>query len=409
MRRNGGVRDRFRRVAVLGAATALFLVGTGTGPACAETVRSLQWYLDGMQAEEMWKVSTGAGVTVAVIDTGVDDTLPDLRGQVLPGKDFLPSGDGSHKDTKGHGTAIGVLIAGTGKGPGGTGTMGLAPGARILPLRVMSTTDGWIQENAAIVKAIRYAADSPARIINMSLAAPVQSREMDEAITYALSKGKLVFAGSGNSAREGNPVLYPAASPGAVAVAAVDKNVRVTDESSRGPHVALAAPGADLVHSCVGGTGICRSHGTSGASALASASAALLWSVHPDWTANQVLRVLINTAGGAKSGAKRTDLIGYGVVRPRIALKEPGDPGPADVNPLTGAKGSGAVSEPVPRRSGGGGDSVKAAKASGGGRGMGSTTWVLVGAGGVVVAGGAGALLVARRRRRAAGSGSSAH
>ncbi|MGK5641517.1 type VII secretion-associated serine protease mycosin, partial [Streptomyces sp. URMC 126] len=393
MRRDGSVRSRFRRAAVLGAATALFLVGTG--PARAETVRSLQWYLDGMRAEEMWKVSTGEGMTVAVIDTGVDDTLPDLRGQVLPGKDFLPSGGGAHKDTKGHGTAMGVIIAGTGKGPDGTGTRGLAPGAKILPLRVLSDTDGWLHEDEAVAKAIRYAADSPARIINMSFASPGKSDGMDEAIRYAVSKGKLLFAGAGNSAQKGNPVLYPAASPGVVAVGAIDKDARVTDESSRGPHVALAAPGDDMVHSCPGGTGVCRSHGTSDASALASASAALLWSVHPDWTANQVLRVLINTAGGAKSGAKRTDSIGYGVVRPRIALKEPGDPGPADVNPLTGAAGSGTVSRPVPRRSEGGageGPTAKAAEAAeasggGGGGGTDTTTWVLVAAGGGVVVG----------------------
>ncbi|MEU5130120.1 type VII secretion-associated serine protease mycosin [Streptomyces mobaraensis] len=393
----------------MAAATALFLVGSGAGPARAETVRSLQWYLDGMRAEEMWRVSTGTGVTVAVIDTGVDDTLPDLRGQVLPGKDFLPSGGGAHKDTKGHGTAMSVLIAGTGKGPDGTGTMGLAPGAKILPLRVMSTTDGWSYENVAIVKAIRYAADSPARVINLSLGSPAKSREMDEAIQYAVSKGKLLFAGAGNSARKGNPVEYPAASPGVVAVAAVDKNVRVTDESSRGPHVALAAPGDDMVHSCLGGTGVCRSHGTSDASALASASAALLWSVHPDWTANQVLRVLINTAGGAKSGAKRTNLIGYGVVRPRVALKESGDPGPADVNPLTGASGGSPSASSSPSAGGAGGSRAASIRPqperTEAADGEGDTgLWLVIGVGaamGVAVAATALGLITRRRRRQA--------
>ncbi|MGI5338229.1 type VII secretion-associated serine protease mycosin [Streptomyces sp. CA-181903] len=409
-----GYRKPILRTAVRGLATALFLLLVPGGPAWADTVRDHQWYLDGMHAEEMWRTSTGSGVTVAVIDSGVDDSLPDLRGQVLPGKDFLPSGTGAHKDAVGHGTSMAVLIAGTGKGPEKSATKGLAPGAKILPLRVLSHVDGWAAQNEAIVRAIRYAADSPAKIINMSFGNPGQGRSMDEAVRYALSRGKLLFASSGNEGREGNPVEYPAASPGVVAVSAIGKDARVTEESVRGPHVSLAAPGDDMIHSCPGSTGICRSHGTSAASALASASAALLWSVHPDWTANQVLRVLINTAGGPKSGEKRSDTLGYGVVRPRVALKDPGDPGPADVNPLTGAGGSGVVVKPVPSRRPdarpGDAPSAGAAREAGGG-GTGTTTWILLGAGGALAvgAGGAGALVVARRRRERPGFGPPAH
>ncbi len=386
----------------------------GAAPAHADTIRDRQWYLDGMHAEEMWKASTGTGVTVAVVDTGVDDGLPDLRGQVLPGKDFLGSKRDGRTDTQGHGTLISVLIAGTGKGFGGTGAMGLAPGTKILPLRVMSNEGEWAAEKPAMVEAIRYAANSEAKIINISIGALGTSPELDRAVQYAVSKGKLIFASSGNEGQKGNPTLYPAAIPGVVAVSAIDKEARVTAESSRGRHVSLAAPGDDLVTSCLGGTGICRSHGTSGASALASASAALLWSAHPGWTANQVLRVLINTAGGPKSGAKRTDLIGYGVVRPRIALKDPGDPGPADTNPLTGAPSSGSAARPVPRRPDtkpGSGSSAepageRAAQRDDGG-GTDTAAWVLLGAGGVLVAGGAVAVPVAmarRRRKTAAGA-----
>ncbi|MFI0741608.1 type VII secretion-associated serine protease mycosin [Streptomyces sp. NPDC021100] len=365
-----------------------------------------------MHAEEMWRTSTGSGVTVAVIDSGVDDGLPDLRGQVLPGKDFLPSGTGAHKDAVGHGTSMAVLIAGTGEGPENSATKGLAPGAKILPLRVLSHVDGWAAQNEAVVRAIRYAADSPAKVINMSFGNPGQGRPMEEAVRYALSRGKLLFASSGNEGREGNPVEYPAAFPGVVAVSAIDKDARVTAESVRGPQVSLAAPGDDMFHSCPGSTGICRSHGTSAASALASASAsaALLWSAHPDWTANQVLRVLINTAGGPKSGERRSDTLGYGVVRPRVALKDPGDPGPADVNPLTGAGGSGMAVKSVPDRSdarAGDASSVGAAREVGGGGGTSTTTWVLLGAGGALAvgAGGVGTLVVARRRRAKPGFG----
>jgi hypothetical protein len=85
---------------------------------------------------------------------------------------------------------------------------------------------------------------------------------------------------------------------------------------------------------CGGTTGFCESEGTSDASAIASASAALIWSVHPKWTNNQVLRVMLNTIGGPTDGAKRNDDIGYGIVRPRVALTNPGNPGPANQYPL---------------------------------------------------------------------------
>ncbi|GAA3048617.1 hypothetical protein GCM10020000_31190 [Streptomyces olivoverticillatus] len=239
-----------------------------------------------------------------------------------------------------------TLIAGTGKRADGNGAFGLAPGAKILPLRV---ADGSVARNqaegsqeftATLSDAIRYAADTDAKILNISLANPEESEQVSTAVQYALKKGKLIFAGAGNSGEEGNPVEYPAALPGVVGVAAVDRTGAATKESERGPQVDLAAPGDEIVTSCAGGTQLCKSHGTSDATALTSASAALVWSVHPTWTANQVLRVLINTAGGPKSGEKRSDTVGYGVVRPRIALQNPGDPGPPDVNPLAESDGS---------------------------------------------------------------------
>ncbi|MCA6095050.1 type VII secretion-associated serine protease mycosin [Streptomyces sp. SCA3-4] len=289
-----------------------------------------------MRAEEMWQKSTGAGVTVAVIDTGVDSGFPDIQGQVLPGKDFSGVTGDAQSDYDGHGTDMAVLIAGTGRGNGGSGGFGLAPGVKVLPLRVLSSSAPIerLPLGDPMASAIRYAADSDAKVINVSMSAPTASAKQEEAVRYAISKGKLILAGTGNRGEKGEPVGYPAAIPGVVAVAAVDQDIKATAESQRGPEVDLAAPGDNMIYTCKGGTGVCRGHGTSAATALASASAALIWSAHPDWTANQVLRVLINTAGGPKSGEKRSDSIGYGVVRPRIALKDPGDPGPPNVSPL---------------------------------------------------------------------------
>ncbi|MEV5141129.1 type VII secretion-associated serine protease mycosin [Streptomyces syringium] len=336
--------------------TALLVAATSVGPAQADTVRSQQWYLDAMKADEMWRISTGAGVTVAVIDSGVDAKLHDLRGQVLAGEDFSGIVGGAQSDYDGHGTSMAMLIAGTGMSQEGAGAMGLAPGSKILPLRVISSSAPATQTlpGTAMSSAIRFAADSDAKIINISLGSPGEDPREAKAIEYAVSKGKLVFASVGNAGNKGNRVEFPAAFPGVVGVAAVDENIKATAESERGPQVDLAAPGDNMITTCKGGTGVCRGHGTSAATAIASASAALLWSVHPDWTANQITRVLINTAGGPENGDKRSDSIGYGVVRPRIALKNPGDPGPADVNPLPGPNSASSAPQATASRATGG-------------------------------------------------------
>jgi type VII secretion-associated serine protease mycosin len=318
---------------VVSATLGLLLVGVAATPAHAESLRSKQWHLDAMYADEMWKTSTGKGVTVAVIDTGVDPELPDLRGQVLEGRDFSPEAGTYADDVDGHGTSMAALIAGTGKG---SGSYGLAPGAKILPIRLWKEDGEQMGADAEETEAaaIRYAADSSAKIINISLGGVMKSEVVNEAVKYALRKNKLIFAAAGNSGT--TFVEYPAAVPGVVAVGAVDKAVNKTAESATGPEVDLVAPGTEIVTACkAAGPGrYCVSSGTSDSTALASASAALIWSQHPEWTNNQVLRVMLNTAGGPRSGNKRNDSIGYGVVRPRVALKSPGDPGPADEYPL---------------------------------------------------------------------------
>ncbi|WP_328311400.1 type VII secretion-associated serine protease mycosin [Streptomyces sp. NBC_00442] len=332
----------------------MLIVSAGGTPAWADSTREKQWFLDVMKADTMWQTSTGKGVTVAVIDSGVDPKNPDLLGQVLPGRDFAQDQPGDeHDDYKGHGTGMAGLIAGTGARGGGNGAFGLAPGAKILPIRMPKATDTVTQAegdkefNAIAPQAIRYAADQNAKVINISLGVPEGSPQLTAAVKYALGKGSLVFAAVGNSGNIGNEVEYPAATPGVVGVAAVGKNLHKTAESQYGPQVDMAAPGDEMVAACGGGTGLCTTHGTSDATALASASAALIWSKHPTWTNNQVLRVMLNTIGGPTDGAKRNDDIGFGIVRPRIALVNPGDPGPADVYPLPDPPTSGASAAPA--------------------------------------------------------------
>ncbi|MFJ8471928.1 type VII secretion-associated serine protease mycosin [Kitasatospora sp. NPDC094011] len=339
-------------------AASLVAVGVVIGPVAAPAIadgpiRPDQWHLDAMHAPEMWKTSKGDGITVAVIDGGFKLDHPDLAGQFLPGKDFSGGSGGVGSYGDGHGTQMASLIAGTGKSAGGTGAYGLAPGAKILPLKINNGTVGPVVSTdflGQVGQAVTYAVDQGAKVINISQGisavstSPGDVDKLNKTLTSARSKGVLVVSSVGNSAQDGNLAEYPSALPDVVGVGAVGRDVVATSESQQGPQVVLAAPGVDMVEACTGNTGYCKSHGTSDAAALVSASAALVWSVHKDWTANQVLRVLINTASKPTDGSVRNNDVGYGVVRPRVALTDPGDPGPADVSPVPAA-------DPVPAAS----------------------------------------------------------
>ncbi|MFF3649507.1 type VII secretion-associated serine protease mycosin [Streptomyces sp. NPDC002181] len=384
------------------ALVGLLLAGVAATPAHAGTIRSQQWHLDAMKADEIWKITTGKGITVAVIDTGLK-RIPELQGQVVPGAVF-PVGDApgdQDNDYDGHGTGISAMIAASGKHPSGDGAYGLAPGAKILPIRVPDTLEG--SNTPSIVAAIRYAADSEAKVINISLATggkPEDDRDRAEAVKYALSKGKLIFAGVGNNGNSTNRLLYPAGTPGVVGVGAVDATGEPTKESQHGSQVDFSAPGMDIVTACTGKTGLCKTHGTSDATALASASAALIWSAHPDWTNNQVLRVLLNTAAKPVDGSARNDFIGYGIVRPRVALDTPGDPGPADVFPLPDLAAADGKNSPTPSADGKKPESSApapqaAAKKDGGG----GLLWIGLGLGACVLIGGAVTVVAVRHRK----------
>ncbi|WP_249416547.1 S8 family serine peptidase [Streptomyces sp. TS71-3] len=312
---------------------------TGLAPAAAaDDVQSQQWYLDAMSADQLWKVSTGKGITVAVIDTGVSDT-PSLQGKLLPGTDVTGTTGGAHSDYEGHGTTMAELIAGSGRGGG---LKGLAPDAKIDPIRTtlksLSSSHGGDSD-----KAIRAAADSDAQIINMSFGGDVPTSDEAAAVEYAIGKGKLLFAGMGN---EGDTKLYyPAGYDGVVGVSAADENGTVTSFSQHGINVDLASPGAHVPAWCDKNLkSYCKSEGTSQASAIASASAALIWSAHPKWTADQVLRVLVDTAGRDWPKDKPSTYLGYGLIRPaRNLLHHEGSPGAPDIDPITGAKTPGVA------------------------------------------------------------------
>jgi type VII secretion-associated serine protease mycosin len=333
-------------VAALGAWT-LGVAGLAPAAAAAD-VQSKQWYLDAMGAKEIWKITTGKGVKVAVIDSGVNSSTPSLKGQVLPGFDATESAGEATDDYQGHGTSMAELIAGTGAGGG---LRGLAPSAKIIPIRI--DEDGFSDTHKVNPRttsdAIRAAADSDAKVINMSVATPFASPDIDAATEYAASKGKLMFAGTGNNAEDGNKHQYPAAYPDVVGVASSDRSGTVDEYSQHGGDVDLASPGSDIPGWCDATfKSYCDGNGTSNSTAIASASAALVWSVHPEWTANQVLRALFDTAGRTWKDGVRSTYLGYGLIRPAtVIVDKKGDPGAPDVSPLTNQKTPVAVTAPT--------------------------------------------------------------
>ncbi|MGW2205326.1 S8 family peptidase [Streptomyces sp. NPDC001774] len=344
---------RSRAVGLLGALATVVSTWTVAAPAAqAEDMRARQWYLDAMKADDLWRVATGKGVTVAVLDTGVDSTVSELRGKVLPGRNFYDAGGGDGRtdgqDTERHGTNMAIAIAGSGSNGG---VKGIAPDAKVLPAKVGEGATFGLAAHAT--KAIRYAVDNGARVINISMVGPAEEAETAEwqaAVDYARERDALIFAGAGNDGFE-NP-QYPAAIPGVVAVGALDTKGKVAAFSNYGSHIALAAPGVEIPGRCTADKArYCAQDGTSQATAIASGSAALIWSAHPDWTANQVLRVMMETAGHV--GKVPDKYIGYGSIRPaQILLEGKGNPGAPDVNPLLAAQKQAQQSQsPAPQTS----------------------------------------------------------
>ncbi|MFD7833956.1 S8 family serine peptidase [Streptomyces sp. NPDC059761] len=306
-------------------------------PAAADTAPPD--YLTAMKAQEMWKVADGSGITVAVVDSGFKE-VPGVRSEsVLPGESMMEppiehpdQPYPPHDDFDGHGTTMTAAIVGDGTGGA---PKGLAPGAKIMPVRTSLGTPMAFAAGAEGARGIRYAADHGAKIINLSWGDYYSFEKLKSAVKYAQSKGALVFAAMGNEGEGNNANNLTAMVSGVIGVGAVDETGMPLKLSSHGPDTDLAAYGSKARIRCKENTSWCVSDGgTSYATALASASAALVWSAHPDWTANQVARVLIETAGGAE-GYKRTDWIGYGAARPRkVLLEKAGNPGAPDVDPL---------------------------------------------------------------------------
>lgn len=229
-----------------------------------------------------------------------------------------------------HGTGMAGIIAGHGHGPGGSdGVLGIAPEARILPVRVILEDKDPQRKKArttrgsALADGIRWAADHGADVINLSLGddsrtAHPEAQE-DDAVQYALRKGVVVVASAGNGGEQGNRASYPAAYPGVIAVAAVDRYGSRAAFSTRRWYATVAAPGVDVVIADPNRR-YYEGWGTSTASAYVSGAAALVRSAYPRLSPAQVKRLLEDTARSSPAGG-RDDAVGHGLVDPAAALK----------------------------------------------------------------------------------------
>jgi len=303
-------------------AAALSLIWSAAAPAAADSVRNRQWHLSTLKVAEAHKISKGAGVTVGLIDTGVDAKHRDLAGAILKGKDLVDSKGDGRKDLNGHGTAMAGLIAGRGHGDA-SGILGVAPGAKILPL---SITLGFFGSSAETSEAINVAADNGARVINMSISVG-DDPPLREAIRAAQARDIVVVAGAGNKGALGD--AFPGKYPEVLTVGAVDRRGRIAEVSLTGPQVDLTAPGVEIYSTGIYGSGYRYGTGSSDATAIVSGAAALVRAKYPELSAAEVVHRLTATATDAGEPG-RDDTYGYGRLNLLRALT-------ADVPPATPA------------------------------------------------------------------------
>jgi serine protease len=231
-----------------------------------------QWHMQRVGAESAWEYSCGLGVTVAVVDTGVAcfDKGPFSRGTDLSGTrceggyNFVTDSAEAYDD-QGHGTHVAGTVAQT--TDNGKGAAGLAFCAKLMPVKVLNRY-GW-GTLANVAEGIRFAADNGAEVINLSLGGSGKSRILEDAVDHALGKGVVVVAAAGNSSKS---VGYPAAYDGVIAVSASDSNDKIAWFSSRGPQVAIAAPGVNVTQQtvCDAGRNRCEIFGSFSGTSMAS-------------------------------------------------------------------------------------------------------------------------------------------
>nr|WP_234383431.1 type VII secretion-associated serine protease mycosin [Streptomyces dysideae] len=305
-----------------------------------DVIKSTPWSLQRILLDQLWEQAKGKGVTVAVIDTGVDNRNTQLRSAVAGGESYV--GGSATQDIEGHGTRVAGIIAA--RPIKGTGFVGIAPEAKILSYRY---TGGEGEEgqgdSGTMSRAIKDAVAKGAEIINISsdTANKKDNEGLRLAVADAVSKGALIIAAAGNDGADGKSAkTYPASYDGVLAVAASDRNDERAFFSQAGDFVDVAAPGVGMVSTVPGG-GQCTADGTSFAAPYVAGVAALLKEKHPEWKASQIATRIKETA--QRPGREPNRFIGWGVVDPVAALSEESTPGTSPKPDPPVVAGSGGV------------------------------------------------------------------
>ncbi|MFP3465911.1 S8 family serine peptidase [Leifsonia sp. SIMBA_070] len=324
-----GVSATVRRLAAtLSVAALAFAAAIVPATAArADQVRDLEYWLNDYGFAQAWNTTKGAGVTVAVIDTGVDGSVPDLAGAVVGGTDVSgvgspngqkPLGDG---ESSAHGTWVASLLAGRGTGPG-NGVLGAAPAASVLPVSVaLGKAMGPVGSDEQIAQGIHWAVDNGAKVINMSLTRNTLDwpPSWDEAFQYAFAHDVVIVAAAGNRGSGTSEVGAPATIPGVLTVAGVDRAGKASfDASAQGITIGVSAPSEQLVGANPGG-GYVQWAGTSGAAPLVAGAVALVRAAHPELKAADVIERVIRTARPA-GGTVPSPIYGYGLLDAAAAV-----------------------------------------------------------------------------------------
>ena len=329
-------RLRSRATAAVAAGLAATCIGVAAAPAFADTVRNQEWWLTSLHVSKAWLSSRGTGVKVAVLDTGVDPTQPDLAGSVITGRDYTGSGRTAGGPFWGvHGTAVASIIAGHGHGPHhADGIIGVAPQAQILSVRVTLENKDPLLANPTVVAAlpqaiargISYAVRHGAQVIDLPLDPAAQAGGTTQggspaersAVAAALAKGVVLVAPSGDNGAGTDTVNYPAAYPGVISVGAFGPGFVKAAFTSHQPYATLTAAGNGVI-AANGPTAYAKLKSTSAASAVVAGIAALIRSQFPTFTPAQVKQALTSsTVFHHKNG--RTDGSGFGTADAAAAL-----------------------------------------------------------------------------------------
>ncbi len=303
-----------------------------------------QWHLPKISAPQGWDISTGSSVVdIAIIDSGVDPSHPDLAGKLIPGYNFLGGNTDTH-DVLGHGTAVAGTAAAA--GDNSLGVAGVAWQNSIMPLVVLDSTNYATYSN--IAQAITYAVDHGARVINISIGGSSSSSTLQNAADYAWSKGAIIFASAMNNST--STPYYPAACSNVVAVSATDSSDNLATFSNFGSWIDIAAPGTSIYTTTNGG-GYGTWNGTSFSSPLSAGLAALILSVNPVLANQQVVDLITGNADDL--GAPGFDQsFGYGRINVYRSLaaaqgavpqSDTSAPTAAITSPASGATVSGTV------------------------------------------------------------------